>query len=133
MEAEQRALVQAWWTKSCHDLAAVRLLLAAEPPALDIAVYHSQQAAEKAIKAWLVWKEMPFPKTHDLNRLLGLCAPLEPAFESLRPHAAFLNPFAAEFRYPGDVSEPTREDAFEALRLAAEVLEFVKHQCPFLT
>lgn len=132
MEAEQRALLQAWWTKSCRDLAAVRLLLAAEPPALDIAVYHCQQAAEKAIKAWLVWKEVPFPKTHDLNRLLGLCAPLEPEFENLRPHAAFLNPFAAEFRYPGDVSEPAREDAFEGLRLAAEVLDFVKQHCPFL-
>ena len=95
MEAEQRALLRAWWTKSCHDLAAVRLLLAAEPPALDVAVYHCQQAAEKAIKAWLLWKEVPFPKTHDLNRLLGLCAPLEPEFENLRPHAAFLNPFAA--------------------------------------
>jgi hypothetical protein len=34
MEVEQQALLQAWWTKSCHDLAAVRLLLAAEPPAL---------------------------------------------------------------------------------------------------
>ena len=78
----------------------MRLLLAAEPPALDIAVYHSQQAAEQAIKAWLVWKEVPFPKTHDLNRLLGLCAPLELAVESLRPHAAFLNPFAAEFVIP---------------------------------
>jgi hypothetical protein len=69
--------------------------LAAEPPALDVAVYHCQQAAEKAIKSWLLWKEVPFPKTHDLNRLLGLCAPLEPEFENLRPHAAFLNPFAA--------------------------------------
>ena len=69
MSAEQQALVEAWWTKASHDLAAGRALLAASPPPLDIAVYHCQQAAEKAIKAWLVWKDMPFPKTHDLEAL----------------------------------------------------------------
>jgi HEPN domain len=98
MEVEQRALLQAWWTKSCHDLAAVRLLLAAEPPALDIAVYHCQQAAEKAIKTWLVWKDMPFPKTHDLEAMLKLCIPLDSGFASLMPHAHVLIPNAFENR-----------------------------------
>ena len=124
--------MEAWWTKASHDLAAVRVLLGARPPALDIAVYHCQQAAEKAIKAWLVWKDIPFPKTHDLEALLKLGMPLDPGFETLMPHAHVLTPYVAEFRYPGDVSEPTHEDALEGLRLAAEVLDFMKHRCPFL-
>jgi len=43
-----------------------------------------------------------------------------------------MTPYAVEFRYPGDTPEPAPEDAQEALRLAAEVLNFVKHRRPFL-
>ncbi len=43
-----------------------------------------------------------------------------------------MTPYAAEFRYPGDTPEPAPEDAQEALRVAAEVLDFVKSHCPFL-
>ena len=131
MNAEKQALVEAWWTKASHDLTAVRVLLGASPPALDIAVYHCQQAAEKAIKAWLVWKDIPFPKTHDLEALLKLCMPLDPGFETLMPHAHVLTPYVAEFRYPGDTLEPAADDAQEALRLAAEVLDYVNERIVF--
>ena len=98
MEVEQRALLQAWWSKASRDLAAVGVLLAASPPALDIAVFHCQQAAEKTIKTWLVWKDMPFPKTHDLEAMLKLCIPLDSDFETLMPHVHVLIPNAFENR-----------------------------------
>jgi len=41
-------LVQSWLTKAQHDLASARVLSTAHPPLLDTAIYHCQQAAEKA-------------------------------------------------------------------------------------
>ena len=74
---------------------------------------------------------MPFPKTHDLEALLKLCIPLDCGFESLMPHAHVLTPYAIEFRYPGDTPEPAGGDAQEALRLAVEVLDFIKERIIF--
>jgi HEPN domain-containing protein len=42
-------LVQSWLTKAQHDLASARVLAASGPSLLDTAIYHCQQAAEKAV------------------------------------------------------------------------------------
>jgi HEPN domain-containing protein len=46
--------------------AAERLLKA--PALFGAAVFHCQQAAEKALKGFLAWHDTPFRKTHDLRR-----------------------------------------------------------------
>jgi HEPN domain-containing protein len=46
-------------------LAACAALIAAELPAE--ALFHAQQCAEKAMKAVLTWRQVPFGKTHDLD------------------------------------------------------------------
>ena len=50
-------LVRNWLTKAQHDLASARVLAESTPPLLDTAIYHCQQAAEKAIKGYLVYQE----------------------------------------------------------------------------
>jgi HEPN domain-containing protein len=59
---------------------------------------HLQQAVEKALKAWLALKRIDYPKTHDLNPLLGL---LEDQGERIEPFWSLLelNPFGVQFRY----------------------------------
>jgi HEPN domain-containing protein len=132
MSAEKRALVASWWTRASEDLRASLLLVDGKPPALAAAVYHCQQAAEKSLKAWLVWQEIPFPKIHDLDKLLNLCSPVDSGFESLRLHAAILTPYVAEFRYPGEDQAPSPEDTQEAIRLATDVTKFIQTRIPFL-
>ena len=51
MDEAAAELVRDWLTRASHDLRAARLLSSTEDPLLDIAIYHCQQAAEKAIKA----------------------------------------------------------------------------------
>ena len=48
-------LVRGWLTKAQHDLASARVLAASDPPLLDTAIYHCQQAAGKAVKGYLVY------------------------------------------------------------------------------
>jgi len=61
--------------------------LVAEPPAPEDALYHCRQAAEKALKGFLVWHDQPFPKTHDLGKLgkqaIVLDHTLEPLVEAV--------------------------------------------------
>ena len=66
--------------------------------------------------------QIPFPKTHDLNRLRDLL----PAGWDVKgdfPDLAELWKWAVEPRYPGDVIEATREDAASAVAQAREIFE----------
>jgi hypothetical protein len=53
MTPESHHLECAWLAKAESDLATARLLIIGEEPYFDTGCYHCQQAADKAIKAWL--------------------------------------------------------------------------------
>ncbi len=85
------------------DYQAALILARADDPQTDAAGFHLQQAVEKSLKAWLALKGIDYPRTHDLNPLLGL---LEDQDENIEPFWSLLelNPFAVQFRYelPGE-------------------------------
>ncbi|MBI4659108.1 MAG: HEPN domain-containing protein [Verrucomicrobia bacterium] len=58
---------KAWMVKAWRDLETARRAAAGQPPFYDVAVYHCQQAAEKAVKAFLVHHGKPYEKTHDIE------------------------------------------------------------------
>jgi len=82
MDEAKRNLVKAWLIKAQHDLAVARKLSVEPESYLDSAIYHCQQTAEKAIKAFLVFHDLRFDKTHDLRPLIGLAQPLDARFSS---------------------------------------------------
>ena len=43
----------------------------------EVVAFHAQQAAVKALKAFRVWHQVEFPKTHDISRLLALGGSVE--------------------------------------------------------
>lgn len=65
---------QTWLAKASSDLRAGAHMLTADAPFTGDAVFHAQQAAEKAFKGFLAWHDVPFGKTHDLARLGHQCA-----------------------------------------------------------
>ncbi|GBE15556.1 HEPN domain protein [bacterium BMS3Abin14] len=122
--------IRQWLVRAEHDLRSAGQLFIADPPLLDTAVYHCQQTAEKAFKAYLTLKDTPFQKVHALSVLVEQCMQSDPTFAELMDIADLLTPYAIAFRYPGDVLEPARKDAQEALDAAEEVLNFVLARLP---
>ena len=61
------AEAKAWMVKAWRDLETARRAATGQPPFYDVAVYHCQQAAEKAVKAFLVHHGKPYEKTHDIE------------------------------------------------------------------
>jgi len=117
--------VRAWLRKAERDFVSAQILTEHEPPVLETAAFHCQQAVEKTLKAYLVWKSIPFEKVHSLTYLLDLCEASEPGFATIRERAEALAPYAVEVRYPGELAEITVEEAREALDAAREVWAFV--------
>lgn len=91
-------------------------------PYLDTAVYHCQQAAEKALKAFLTYHDILFNKTHDLTELVAQAASAEPAFEDWQDIASELTPYAVWFRYPADVMEPPKKEVVRALQKSEAIV-----------
>ncbi len=87
--------------------------------------YHCQQAAEKVLKAYLVFKNNKIVKTHDLMKLIVLCCKYDKDFEQLYDDAENLNPFATKFRYPTEFDIPDYEDTKNAIGQAERVVHFV--------
>jgi len=76
---------RAWLAKAELDLKAAAHEMTAPAEALwgDV-MFHAQQAAEKSMKAFLAWHDVPFRKTHNLEELGQQCM-LVDAFTSLHP------------------------------------------------
>jgi len=125
MDEGKRYEVSQWLIKSQRDLGAVRVLLTNEEAYLDIAAYHCQQAVEKAMKGYLVYQDIGFQKTHNLSRLLILCQSINPDFSQWEAMAEMLTPYATEYRYPGDLLEPERAEAEQAIAMAEAFVNFV--------
>ncbi len=116
-----------WLDKAANDLKNAEIILAApaESPPLDTVCFHSQQAAEKYIKAFLVYHGKKFPFSHNLADLVAICMQVDLSFGIIQRKAEMLTPFAVEIRYPDDFYMPTREEAEEAFAIAADVKKFV--------
>jgi HEPN domain-containing protein len=121
---------RAWLVKASKDLRAAAFEFGATPPFLEDIAFHSQQAAEKALKAFLTWHGRPFRKTHNLVELGQACVALEPTFENLLRHAAPLTEYAWRFRYPGDPEEPTYHETQSALAIARDVFQAILERLP---
>ena len=97
---------------------------------METACFHCQQGVEKALKAFLVWKAIPFEKVHSLSYVLDLCERQDPGYGSIREKTETLAPYAVEVRYPGEIMEVSRAEAEAPLATAEAVWQFVLNLLP---
>lgn len=106
-----------------------------------LALFHFQQAAEKALKAYLFRRtaagELLF--THSIAELLGLALEADPDFKTVS-RSARLDEYYIPTRYPNGLpgEVPSRfyqdpEQAAEAMRLAKGVIDLVEAKIAKLT
>ena len=120
-------LVHGWVRKAESDLVALDASLGAG--AFDAACFHAQQAAEKYVKAFLIYSDLDFPFSHNLFKLTELCRDSDPSFQVLLPVVQPLTPYAVELRYNTSFW-PSKEQAERARASALEVRNFVIARLP---
>lgn len=129
-DPERVTEVRGWTVRALGDLAAGAHDLEATRPFVGDALFHAQQAAEKAMKAFLAWHDVPFRKTHDLAELGQQCMRTDPSLEPICARVERLTVFAWVFRYPTDASEPPVDEAREALALARDLYDAILSRLP---
>lgn len=123
-------LAQQWLARARSDLRAAELLLADEPPLCEDAGFHAQQAIEKALKGFLVYRQIPFERSHQLAYLLDLCAAKDDPFEQFRFPVVPLTEYAVRFCYPHPDPPPSEGRVRRALEIARQVYTFVLGRLP---
>jgi len=123
-------VVSEWVKKAENDLknAAYTLEMDDECPT-DTVCFHAQQVVEKYLKALLVFKGIPFPKSHNIEDIIALLPP------SSRPGLAEkdrdkLTEYATVTRYPGDYEPISLDEAKQAVRIACRVRRQLRKLLP---
>lgn len=93
----------------------------------DITCYFCHQVAEKALKAFLLFKEIKsLPKTHILPSLLALCEEKDKGFSVLKEDCEILDSYFVETKYPPTLSvDYPKKKAEQALGKSEKIFEFV--------
>lgn len=114
-----------WLNKAEKDIkAAEHELNYGEEAITEDVCFHAQQAVEKYLKAFLLFKGRGFERTHNLYRLKDLCCSIDPDFCEI--DLGNLSFYAVKIRYPEEFYEPTLEEAQEAYKIALFIREFVR-------
>ena len=87
---------------------------------------NAQQAAEKALKAACLAREIDFPRTHSIVFLMDMLESKGVKIPENVRTADILTQYAVESRYPGPVEKVTEAEYGEALKLAAQVVFWVE-------
>ena len=121
MQATDRLANTAQWLHFAEeDLVAAETFLGHPHMPPRQSCWFAQQSAEKALKAALIFLQIDFRRTHDLNVLRDLL-PESWQFKTAHPDLSNLSRWAVEARYPEDMQGATETDASEAVKQARAV------------
>jgi HEPN domain-containing protein len=126
-EAEHIEDVRHWLRYAQEDLTGAE----SSSARADMAPRHvcrlAQQAAEKSVRGILVYLQVDFPKSHDLQ---ALCRLIPEGWGIRKQDLDLASPseWAVEARYPGEWPEATSADARQALETARLIWSVVGNE-----
>jgi HEPN domain-containing protein len=125
MDENTRLLIREWRRKADHDRGMAKLAIDAHSEFSDGICFHSEQAAEKDLKAICILLNIDFKRIHDLAYLLDIINEKEPVDDNFYDFAEKLQQYAVEVRYPEMINDPTYEEAIEAYDISLKFRNFL--------
>ena len=118
-------IAQRWLRWADEDLALAEHTAADADVVARGACVWAHQAAEKALKALLILRDIDPPKLHDLDRLAQRLPDDEgSAFATIE--LPELTRWSIEGRHPADLDEATHADALKTIVIARQVLDVAR-------
>lgn len=125
---KNQQLVELWLVRARSNLERARAGKVSEGILFEDLCFDCQQTVEKSLKAWMISRDIIFPWTHSIARLLELLEEKGTILPENIKDALILSDYAVTTRYPGEY-EPVVEDEFrEALNIAERVFAWVLQQ-----
>lgn len=115
-----------WFIMGDKDLKGAKILYEYDGD-FGLVCFHLQQAVEKYIKGFLIYKTGMLQNGHNLFKLCKVASYHDKGFNKFLKDTAFLNAYYIETRYPAE--EPLvagKEDVEESLKIAENIIEYIK-------
>jgi len=130
MTKDQNDYLKNWLFRANEDIAVIDSLFESGPEFYASTIcFHAQQAVEKFLKAFLVFHNLDFPKTHDLDYLLLECKKIDSVNFDIE--LGSLTDFGVSIRYPDDFYIPDNEETIRYRDIAIEVKKIVDNKIKF--
>ena len=124
-----------WWRQAKRDTEIV--LANYELGYFELICFLAQQAAEKALKAYLFFQEGEEIWGHSTHILAKECTECDSDFETLFPSCRKLDLYYIPTRYPNGLPDQVPYEAFgkesadEAIAAMKVVIDFIEQKLPF--
>ena len=99
------------------------------------ACFMSEQAAQKALKAYLIYKGRRYVWEHSIQELAKLCMKYDKKFRDIIDAGMILDKFYIPTRYPDALAPPAvpyksyrKEDAVEAINISDSIIQLVRKE-----
>lgn len=125
MTKDQKDYLKDWLFRADEDIAVINTLFDAGPEIYASSIcFRAQQAAEKFLKAFLVFRNIDFPKTHDLDFLLLECRKIDPAGFDI--DLGSLTDYGVSIRYPDDFYMPDSKEVILYRNIALQLKSIIE-------
>ncbi|NSW93140.1 MAG: HEPN domain-containing protein [Bacteroidales bacterium] len=120
MTKDHNDYLKTWLFRANEDIAVIEKLFESDPELFASTIcFHAQQAVEKFLKAFLVFHNIDFPKTHDLDYLLLECKKIDA--RNFDIDLGSLTDFGVSIRYPDDFYLPDKDETAQYRGIALKV------------
>ena len=127
MTPEKEEYIRQWLFRASEDIAVIESLSGSKGGNFNSSIcFHAQQAVEKYLKVFLVYYDIDFPKTHDIDFLLMKSKDVLP-FE-FNVDLRSLTEFAVNVRYPDDFYIPDMQEVKYYRSIAIKIGKIVLKQ-----
>jgi HEPN domain-containing protein len=125
MTSDQNDYLKNWLFRANEDILVIENLFESGSEMFSSSIcFHAQQAVEKFLKAFLVYHDIDFPKTHDLDFLLLECKKINDKIFDI--DLGSLTDFGVSVRYPDDFYIPDKEQTFFFRDISLKIKEIVE-------
>jgi len=127
-----KKLVEDWIFFADRDLKTAEIIIKDDDPFTNIIAFHCQQAVEKYLKAFLIEKDIPLSKIHDLIKLNDMVKEIKNLGID-EAKLMILKQVYSDSRYPGDIGlmpdgMPSNEQAKEFIKYANEIKTIINNE-----
>ena len=121
----KKELIDNWIKRAKKDLLTAEHELSFHDAVTESICFHCQQATEKFLKAYLVFLDISFAKTHEIGELIIKCEDKDKEISVFKEEADKLTDYAVDIRYPEETFEPPITEAKEAFKVAKKIRDYV--------
>jgi len=128
LDEKKLDFIKEWIYEGNNDLGLAEFVMDNGGKYYDLVCFHCQQAAEKFLKAYIIYLRLYYKKVHDLTYLLRVVKKKRDVPETLYDKAEMLEAYAIDSRYPDHWHDPTLEETKDCIKAAKDFKTFIYNE-----